>query len=193
MKKPGELFPLITLEQLEATGTPHLRLLKIEVIREAATLSMLAAVGFAVGRNFNTRFAAFVVAFGVWDVFYYVFLRVLINWPESLLDCDILFLIPLPWVGPVLAPIMVAMSMIVTGAIVLWRNSAGSPVRISWRHWSIIVLGGFIIVVSFCCDYRNVMAGGLPNAFQWPIFLVGEAVGLVGFTLAMMRSRQPRT
>ena len=54
------------------------------------------------------EFAGFVVVFGVWDIFYYVFLRVLVTWPASLLDWDILFLIPLPWVGPVLAPVLIA-------------------------------------------------------------------------------------
>lgn len=187
-RKSGDVFPLITLEQLETAGAVHL--LKIEVIREAATLVMLASIGLAVGWNFNTFFAAFVIAFGVWDIFYYVFLRVLIDWPASLLEWDILFLIPLPWTGPVLAPLLVAISMIVTGTIVLWQESTGSLVRIRWQHWSLIVLGGLIIVVSFCWDYRNVMAGGMPNSFHWPIFLVGESVGIVGFSLAMIRKRQ---
>ena len=191
-RQPGEIYPLITLEQLEAAGTSHLALLKIEVIREASTMIMLASVGLAVGWNFNTCFAGFIVAFGVWDIFYYVFLRVLVTWPVSLLDWDILFLIPLPWVGPVLAPMLIAISMIVAGTIVLWRESGGRPVRISWWHWSVIVLGGITIVVSFCWDFRNVMAGGMPNPFQWPIFVVGETVGLGGFALAL-RNRQSRS
>ena len=81
-RRPGDLFPLITREQLEATDSAHLRLLKIEVIREAATMVMLASVGLAVGWNFNTCVAGFVIAFGVWDIFYYVFLKALIDWPD---------------------------------------------------------------------------------------------------------------
>ena len=175
---------LLTLEQLEASDTGHLRLLKIEVIREAATIVMLAAVGLAVGWNFNTCIAGFVVAFGVWDICYYVFLKVLIDWPASLLEWDILFLIPYPWVGPVLAPLLVAISMVVTGTFLLWRESADRPVHIGWQHWSIMVLGGVIIIAAFCWDFRNVLAGGMPNAFLWSIFLIGEAIGLAGFFLA---------
>ena len=186
-RKPGDLFPLITLEELEAADAEYLWRLKTEVMREAATMVMLASVGMAIGWNFNTRFAGFVIAFGVWDVFYYVFLKVLIDWPASLLEWDILFLIPLPWVGPVLAPVLVAISLIAAGVLLLWRESTGGPVRIGWRHWSIIVIGGLIIIVSFCWDYRNVMAGGTPTSFQWPIFLVGETVGLAGFFLAVIQ------
>jgi len=191
-RTPGDVFPLITVEQLKAADAEYLNRLRTEVVREAATMFMLAAVGLAIGRSFNTCLAGFVVALGVWDIFYYVFLKVLIDWPASLLEWDILFLIPLPWVGPVLAPVLVAISMIVTGTLVIWRESAGRPVEISWRHWSIIVLGGLIIIVSFCWDYRNMLAGGMPNPFQWPMFLVGETVGLAGFSLAVIRSDQRR-
>ena len=182
----GELFPLITLDQLEAAGGTHMRLPKTEVAREAATMVMLAAAGLAIARNFNTFFAGFVIAFGVWDIFYYVFLKVLIDWPTSLLEWDVLFLIPVPWVGPVLAPVLVALSMIAAGTLLLWRESTGRPVHIGWRRWCIIVLGGLIIIGSFCRDYRQVMADGRPNPFSWPMFLAGEIVGLVGFLLAVI-------
>jgi hypothetical protein len=72
---------------------------KAELTRELATLVMLAAVGWLAGRNWRSRMGYFLVAFGVWDIFYYVFLKVLTGWPRSLLDWDILFLIPLPWWG----------------------------------------------------------------------------------------------
>jgi hypothetical protein len=191
-RMPGDVFPLITLEQLKAADAEYLNRLRTEVVREAATMFMLAAVGLAIGRSFKTCLAGFVVAFGVWDIFYYVFLKVLIDWPASLLEWDILFLIPLPWVAPVLAPVLVAISMIVTGTLVIRRESAGRPVEISWRHSSIIVLGGLIIIVSFCWDYRNILAGGMPNPFQWAMFLVGETVGLAGFSRVVIRSDQRR-
>ena len=186
-RRPGDLLPLITLEELETADAEHLWRLKTEVMREAATMVMLVSVGLAVGWNFNTSFAGFVIVFGVWDIFYYVFLKVLIDWPPSLLELDLLFLIPVPWVGPVLAPMLVAMSMVAAGTLLLWRESAGRPVRIGWRHSSLIVLGGVIIIASFCWDYRDVIAGGMPKPFQWPIFLAGETIGLVSFSLAVIR------
>ena len=61
---------------------------------------MLLAVAYIAGGNGPQRFGYFLLSFGIWDVFYYVFLKVLIGWPESLLTWDVLFLIPLTWVGP---------------------------------------------------------------------------------------------
>ena len=40
------------------------------------------------------------------------------GWPRSLFDWDVLFLLPLPWWGPVLAPVSIAVLMIVWGTIV---------------------------------------------------------------------------
>src|SRR5262245_43389925 len=87
-------------------------LAKAELIRELATLIMLAIVGWLAGRTARSRVGYFLIAFGVWDIFYYVFLKVLTGWPRSLFDWDLLFLIPLPWWGPVLAPVSIAALMI---------------------------------------------------------------------------------
>src|SRR5437660_5018422 len=93
-QSPAQLFPLITLEQLEAAGPEPKRWLLIELAREAATLVMLAAAGLAAARNFRQWLAGFMVAFGIWDVFYYVFLKLLLDWPGSLMEWDLLFLLP---------------------------------------------------------------------------------------------------
>lgn len=187
-REPDELFPLITRDQLESADTPHFTLLKFEVAREAATLAMLASVGLAAGWNFNTRFAAFVIAFGIWDIFYYVFLKVLIDWPGSLFDWDLLFLIPLPWVGPVLAPVLVAITMTVAGAMVIDRERAGWPVQTGWQHWTAMTVGALVIIAAFCADHRHIMGGGVPRAFPWPVFFLGLAIGLAGYSLALIRS-----
>ena len=78
---------------------------------------MLAAAGLAIAGNFRQWLAGFMISFGVWDIFYYVFLRLLIGWPESLMTWDLLFLLPVPWVGPVIAPVLVSLSMIVAGGV----------------------------------------------------------------------------
>src|SRR5262245_30316783 len=102
----------------------------IEVGREAATLCMLAAVGWAAGRNARTRIGFAVVAFGIWDVLYYVWLKVLLGWPASILTPDILFLIPLPWWGPVLTPVLVAILLAGAGAWAIALDDRGLAVRI---------------------------------------------------------------
>jgi len=177
----GQIFPLVTVEQLDAAGPDARQRLEIEVGREAATLVMLAAAGLGVARNFRQWFAGFIIAFGVWDIFYYVFLKVLLDWPSSLLEWDLLFLLPVPWAGPVLAPAIVAFSMVCCGAILLVREERGRPVSPSALDWTAIVSGGLLIVAAFCWDYRNLMQGGEPNPFHWPLFVCGEIVGLAGF------------
>lgn len=179
--RPGALFPLLRLDQIEAAGPQHVRLLIGELWREAATLVVLAAAALAVARNFHQWFAAFVLAFGVWDVFYYAFLKILIGWPASLFSWDILLLLPVPWVGPVLAPVLVALSMIVAGLAVLWFESVGRAVRLGRANWTAVVLGGSLIVAAFCWDFRNTGAGGEPNPFNWPMLAAGEMLGLAGF------------
>lgn len=189
----NDLFPLIPLDRLEAEDEQGMRWLAIELGREAATLVMLVAVALCVGRNFRQAFAAFVLAFGTWDIFYYVFLKVWLDWPDSLFTWDLLFLLPVPWAGPVLAPVLVAVAMIGAGAVVLYREAAGRPVHLGWPHWLGLVTGGFLIVASFCEDYPGLLAGQKPGRFPWEVFFLGTAVGLAAFGVACRerRSNEP--
>jgi hypothetical protein len=180
-----ESFPLLRVEQLEEAGREPLRLLWTELGREAATLLLLAAFALGVAQNFRQWFAVFGAAFGLWDIFYYVFLKVLLDWPASLLTWDLLFLLPVPWAGPVLAPIIVAASLLACGVILLAREAAGLPVYLRWPHWVGMVMGGLIVIAAFCWDYSNLLAGGQPNPFNWPLFAVGEGIGLASFGHAL--------
>jgi len=186
----GELFPLIRLDQLQAEGPLHIRRLATELGREAATLIMLATIALAMSRNGREWFAGFMITFGVWDIFYYVFLKVLLDWPRSLLTWDILFLLPVPWVGPVISPVIVAVSMIAGGVILLWRESLGRPVGLNLLHWTLIVSGALMIILAFCWDYRNTASGGDPNPFNWGLFAAGEVVGFSSFLHALSWGRQ---
>ena len=160
----------------------------MELGRELATILMLAAAALAVGRTRAQWTAAFGFVFGVWDIFFYVFLKLLIHWPASLFTWDILFLLPGPWVGPVLSPVIVSATMIVAGAMVLVRESRGRLLRLRWIHWTGILAGASVIIVAFLWDWRNTTAGNWPNPFNWPLFLVGEALGLAAFLHAWRSS-----
>jgi len=176
---PGELFPLLRPEHLADTN-----LLGIELGREFATLIMLAAAAIAVSRNGRQWMAAFLVAFGFWDIFFYIFLKVTIGWPASLFTWDILFLLPGPWVGPVIAPVLVSIAMIGGGIATLLREASGNPVRLSARHWTLLVLSGLVIITAFMWDFRSTMAGNWPNPFNWPVFAAGLLLGLATFVQA---------
>lgn len=88
----------------------------VEVARESATIVMLAAVAFVAGSRWRQRLGAFLVCFACWDLAYYLFLRVIDDWPRSLLTRDVYFLIPVTWIGPVLTPIICAIVILVLGA-----------------------------------------------------------------------------
>jgi hypothetical protein len=185
----SELFPLLTLEQVRAAGGDQHGTLVIEIGREAATLLMLAAVGLAMARNTGQWAAAFAIAFGTWDITFYLFLKVLLGWPASLVTWDILFLIPVPWVGPVLAPMLVSVAMIAAGVWHLRSEARLKPIRIGRAHWTGIFGGASIIVISFAMDYRNMMAGGMPHQFSWGTFALGMVVGVGSYAWAVRLSR----
>jgi len=186
-RKTGDLFPLIAPRELIAAGPENARRLNIELGREAATIIMLAAFGLAAGRNFNQRMAAFAIAFGLWDISFYAGLKLLIGWPESLFTWDILFLIPLPWVGPVAAPVLVSLMLVACGLYSL--NHGGVPARM-W-HWLLMVAGGAVVILAFLWDYRNTMSGGWPNPFHWPLFVAGNVIALAGFIAAARNPESP--
>ena len=178
----SELFPLLTWEQVNAANLQSL--LTTELARELATLLLLAAAGLLVSRQPGECLAAFLIAFGVWDIAFYVFLKALIDWPASLLTWDLLFLIPVPWSGPVLAPVFVALTMIVCGATHLNR-----PFPLRAPDWVGFALGGVILTAAFCWDWRNLASGGLPNPFPWWLFTLGETVAVTAFAASRLRSQ----
>lgn len=98
------------------------RLLNVELIREASTLIMLATVALLAARNIKEGFAYFFLAFGIWDIFYYVFLKLTIDWPKSFFDLDTFFLLPVPWIGPVFVPVIISLTMIGLSLIYLKRR-----------------------------------------------------------------------
>jgi hypothetical protein len=156
---------------------------QVELVREAATLVMLATLGMLAGRTRRAQVAYAAVAFGVWDIFYYVFLRLIGDWPKSLFDWDILFLIPLPWWGPVLAPICIALLMIVGGTLAS-QSAVGQPATAFTRRlWRLQALGIALALYVFMADALRVVHLGLdattmvlPKAFNWSLFCVAFAL-----------------
>jgi hypothetical protein len=177
----GQLFPLVTLEQLRAAGPVQSKTLAIEIVREAATIVMLGAVALAVAGTGGQWVAAFAVAFGIWDIAFYVFLKLLLGWPASVFTWDILFLIPAPWTGPVLAPALVSIAMVGAGIHHLWRDASGARVRIGGVRGLGIASGAALILASFLMEYRRVMAGGMPHPFHWGVFGAGLALGILSY------------
>ena len=168
--------PTFPLQQ--AGPAEHLAL--IEVGREFATLVMLGAIGCAISRRGWESLAWTAVAFGVWDIAYYGWLNVFIGWPASIFDVDLLFLIPVPWVGPVWAPVAVSLTLVTFGLLVARRYAIGPELVIRIRDVVAGLLGGAVVLLSFTFDARNILDGGVPGWFPWPLFVVGLLIAAAG-------------
>ena len=171
-----------------------------EIFREVATLVMLVSIGFLAARKFSTGFAWFIYSFAIWDIFYYVFLKAILGWPESLLTWDVLFLIPTTWTGPVLTPVLVSLTMILLAMVILVYAERGRETRIPGKIWTVLILGSLIIVFAWILDYSRFMLDHLslfemldvknpevlriatlyePLRFPWGLFATGEGLILV--------------
>jgi hypothetical protein len=155
-----------------------------EIAREAATILMLISVSALIGKRFWERFAYFLVFLGFWDIVYYIWLKIAIGWPLSLLDWDILFLIPLPWIGPVIAPMTIAIMMILAGLFILFLFKKGYDFRPSSLAWVMTIIGTLIILYSFMRDTRANLHQHMPLPYRYEALIAGE----IFYILAMFTS-----
>jgi hypothetical protein len=169
---------LRALLHIELTHVSLGHYFNIEVGREAATIAMLIAVGWVVGRKLQDRLAYVAFAFGLWDIWYYIWLAVFIGWPETLFDWDILFLIPLRWWGPVLSPVLIALLLCIVGTFAIVRTERGEKVVFTSARLVASAFGGLLVLYVFMADAIGALArgdvgwDGRPSAFNWPLFLL---------------------
>ena len=159
----------------------------VEILRELMTLIIIWAMAELTFRTFIKKLAGYMIIFGIWDIFYYIFLKIFLDWPESYLTWDILFLIPLPWVGPVLAPVLVSLSLIYTGIIILVEMDRGYRFQFDKKFWIMEIMAGIIIIISFMIPGIVVINQTVPESFPWVIFLAGFFFGWVVFHYYLMK------
>ncbi len=198
----GFHFPLRSLPE---------RMLRVEILREICTRVMIAAVAALSARTFTLRFSLFLFIFGVWDIVYYLFLKVLLDWPPSVFTWDVLFLIPVTWIGPVLAPLICSLTMIALGLGIRFLHSRLGTGRFGKIPCFLLLTGALIIFLSFTWDYasfmisrvsekgsslllREIAAFYVPEKFPWSIFLLGESLVLAsGWTLFRAAGKSARS
>jgi len=183
----GFTFPLNSF----GLGDPIFRpLLLTEVGREAATILLILTGAWLAGRNTQQRVAYFMTIFAVWDIFYYVWLYVLIRWPTSIMDWDILFLIPGVWASPVLYPLIISITMLVFAVVMLCRDSLGNPIKALASDWIIFCGGGAIVLWSLCTAGPYITMSDYASHFHWPLFAAGQALIIARFLRCLTRPRQ---
>jgi hypothetical protein len=162
------------------------RLLGLEIVREAATIVLLLAAAMLAQRRPIRRFAVFAFCFGVWDVTYYLALKAILGWPPSLLTWDILFLIPLPWAGPVLAPVLVSLALI-GAAIAILRTPEDARLFLRPVDWVVETAAGLAVIASFLWSVPNLGGPEDALAFPWWLFAIGYGGGIAWILARALR------
>jgi hypothetical protein len=202
----GFVFPLALIPP---------EVLSIEWVREIATLVMLAGIGIITGRNNLQRLFYALFAFGIWDIFYYVALKLFLAWPASILTWDLLFLIPIPWLGPVLAPVICSVTMIIMALLIIGKQERGFIVNPSTADWILIYGGAAIILFTFLVDYSliiidsGILTSGrtpdeserlmstlstyIPDNYMWLLFAAGELFIIAGTVRILLKPHKKET
>ena len=169
-------------------------ILQVEILRELCTLVMLISIALIAGKNKLQVFSYFLLSFAIWDITYYVGLKIILNWPVSLFTWDILFLIPIPWIGPVVAPVISSLSMIILSISLLLINERFANFKIKLIEWFLLLIGAVLIFISFILDYINILISKnlltkiftlnqaelqhitfnyMPSNYNWILFILG--------------------
>jgi hypothetical protein len=112
-------FPYIFFGFISYLQPIPLKILIVEIGREAATIIMLSSLALLSAKTYKKRWGFFLWTFALWDIFYYMFLKYILGWPESLSTLDVLFLIPVPWIAPVWMPLLGCVFFITTALVLL--------------------------------------------------------------------------
>lgn len=197
----GFSFPLKAMSQ---------SLVVTELYREAATILMILAVSILASEYRLHRFAWFLVVFSVWDITYYLCLKLLLGWPESLLTNDILFLLPGIWTGPVIAPLINSLTMILITLVILGSFKKWKPVtRLSTVVWLLLIAGSLIVVIAYMKDFsvflmESRLKGSpnpagyyqqaqklstlfIPRSFDWLLYGVGVCMHLAALLIILKK------
>ena len=186
-------------------------LMLTELLREGATIIMLLGIGFLAGRNTSERLAWFLYSFAIWDIFYYVFLWLLIGWPPSLMTYDVLFFLPSTWIAPVITPLIVSLTMIAFALLILVLNRLEEDIKIPGISWLLQITGSVILILGFIWDYSAFIMESMtirdiwtlpkeqvlklatryiPRKFNWFLFILGELMILSGILVFYLRFRK---
>jgi len=186
------------------------RIIVIEFVREISTLLMLGSVAWISGKTILKRLSVFIFIFGIWDIMYYVGLKIFIDWPESLLTWDILFLIPIAWVSPVLAPVLCSLLMIAMALLLDFRMTNNNLKKLKIKELVLMFSGVTVIYFTFTVDFGMMIINGhylrkyftlaenrefleiltswKPSHYNWLIFTLGILIICAGIFLINKRS-----
>lgn len=178
----GFNFPIVDFRTITGFG----RFLFIEVGREAATFILMFTSSWLMAKDLRRRLAHFLIIFAVWDIFYYVWLKVLLDWPASIMDWDIVFLIPLTWASPILAPVTTSLTMLLIAIALLGEK----PITITRLRATAFISAVVLVIVCFCVAGLGITQADYKSWFSWPIFGTLHLIIITLFFRCMTKSRE---
>jgi hypothetical protein len=172
----GFTFPIVPIPE---------KIALTEIMRETASLLMLLTVSLITGKDNIRRLAFFLLTFAIWDLTYYLFLKIILKWPVAITDWDVLFLIPFPWYAPVLAPCIASILMLFLSFSLIKSPEMPLIKLISPVNMILLIGGCLLIIISFTTDHlshafelivdpstpKSVTI--IPDMFPWGIFITG--------------------
>lgn len=110
-----------TIQQLSKpliiTGGKY-SLIFIEKTREISPILIILSISILCEKKILRKIACFFWIFAIWDLFYYITLKILTNWPDSFKTIDCLFLIPQPWIAPIWVPLSIMLIFLLTSGYI---------------------------------------------------------------------------
>jgi hypothetical protein len=180
---PLALFPLVFLSERDFL---------IELAREVATILMISSVALLPTRRGIQAFGAFIYVFGLWDIGYYLWLKIMLGWPTQWLEWDVLFLIPWPWLGPWITPAFVSVLFVGAGARLLLE-----PAQFTRSALAAFLFGAALALTAFLLPGLPLLTQGesatfVPGAFAWSLFVPGYLLMALGLSIACSRRASPQ-
>ncbi|MBE0677664.1 MAG: hypothetical protein IH592_02755, partial [Bacteroidales bacterium] len=119
---------------------------------------------------------------------------------------------PVSWLGPVLAPVLNSVTMIVMALLLVGKQERGSYIKVSISDWVLVFGGALIILYTYLIDYTRLLIESgvlaaknspeaadrlvsmitdyIPDSYNWPLFIVGEVLILASIINILIRSRK---
>jgi hypothetical protein len=163
-----------------------LHTLAVEVGRELCTLLLMIAVAALTKGPFIRRLASFVYVFGIWDLSYYAALWIFEGWPSSPYDWDLLFLVPVPWFSPVLAPMVISAIGIVGAVAVHVILDRRAELVVPWHGLMLVNAALVAWEISFMAHEGP--RTEFPTHYPWWLFILGVAFSASGYLLTWRRN-----
>ena len=163
----------------------------LEAIRESMTIIMLTTTSILAAFNWRTRLAMFFLAFGIWDIFYYVGLKIFLNWPATIMDWDTLFLIPVAWYSPIIVPVLISTYFIIGSIFIILHEGNGTNLRFNFTVVILQFLGFAVWFYSFVNNSAMISENGYANVeYSWALFFLGLIFGISSLIAAVMLGKK---